>query len=131
MRCLYPGCKATYVAPDMTTTGINTRLRKVHHITGESGVNDGSLSRRGPLDSLLQQSRQPEVFDPTKYDDLLVRFVVTTKQPFSIVRSQAFQDLLNHATMATVAQVQLPSQDTMAKKVYICYCEKVPLSIVL
>jgi hypothetical protein len=40
-----------------------------------------------------------------------------TKQPYSIVESPAFQDLLNHATMATVSQVKLPSDDTMAAKV--------------
>ncbi|KFH70213.1 hypothetical protein MVEG_03064 [Podila verticillata NRRL 6337] len=66
---------------------------------------------------------QPRIFDPTKFDDLLVRFVVTTKQPFSIVKSSAFQDLLNHATMATDSQVKLPSNDTMATKTKHKYLE--------
>ncbi|KAF9367282.1 hypothetical protein CPB97_005985, partial [Podila verticillata] len=100
----------------MTTSGINNHLTKTHRITTDSGVNDGRLSRAGPLDVLLQSSTQPRVFDPTRFDDLLVRFVVTTKQPFSIVKSPAFQDLLNHATMATVSQVKLPSDDTVAAK---------------
>jgi hypothetical protein len=117
IRCLYPGCKQKYDTKTMTTSGINNHLTKVHRITPDSGINDGSLSRGGPLDAFLHSAMQPRIFDPTKFDDLLVRFVVTTKQPFSIVTSPAFQDLLNHATMAAESQVKLPSNDTMATKV--------------
>jgi len=117
VRCLYPGCKQTYATSSMTTSGINNHLGKVHRITRDSGVNDGSLSRGGPLDVLLRSSTQPRAFDPTSFNDLLVRFIVTTKQPFSIVKSPAFQELLNHATMANEPQVRLPSDDTMATKV--------------
>jgi hypothetical protein len=117
LRCLFPGCMKTYATKAMTTSGINKHLTRAHRITEDSGVNDGSLSRSGPMDTFLHTAKQPRVFDPTTFDDLLVRFVVMTKQPYSIVESPAFQDLLNHATMATVSQVKLPSDDTMAAKV--------------
>ena len=117
VRCLYPGCKRTYITKTWTTTGINNHLIKYHRITADSGINDGSQSRRGPLDALLHSSTQPRVFDPTVFDDLLVRFIVTTKQPFSIVKSPALQALLDHVTMASVSQVKLPSDDTVAAKV--------------
>jgi hypothetical protein len=116
-RCLYPGCKKTYITNGMTTTGIINHLSKNHHITQDSGMNDGSLSKQGPIDVLLHSNKQPRIFDPTQFDELLVRFMVTSKQPFTIVQSEAFQDLLNHATMATLHQVKLPSNDTMAGKV--------------
>ncbi|OAQ24468.1 hypothetical protein K457DRAFT_24032 [Linnemannia elongata AG-77] len=107
VRCLYPGYKQTYATSSMTTSGINNHLGKVHRITRDSGVNDGSLSRGGPLDVLLRSFTQPRAFDPTSFNDLLVR---------SIVKSPAFQELLNHATMANEPQVRLPSDDTMATK---------------
>ncbi|KAG0335817.1 hypothetical protein BG005_004479, partial [Podila minutissima] len=100
----------------MTTSGINKHLTVAHKIKADSGVNDGSLSRAGPLDAMFHSSKQPRVFDPTRFDELLVRFVVRTKQPFSIVKSPDLQDLMNHATMASVAQVKLPSDDMMATK---------------
>jgi hypothetical protein len=117
IRCLYPGCSQIYVTSSMTTSGINRHLRNTHKITEDSGINDGRLSRAGPLDLLFHSSKQPRVFDPTRFDDLLVRFIVGTKQPYAVVDSPELQDLLNHATMATISQVKLPSDDTMAKKV--------------
>ncbi|KAG0018429.1 hypothetical protein BGZ80_007177, partial [Entomortierella chlamydospora] len=85
-------------------------------VTEESSVNDGNLSRAGPMDAFLHAVKQPRVFGPTAFDDLLVRFVVTTKQSFSIVGNPAFKDLLNHATMAEMSQAKLPSDDAMATK---------------
>lgn len=117
VHCRFSGCKREYISTTMTTTGINRHLLKSHHITQDSNVNDGSLSKQGPLDTMFNSSSRPRIFDPTRFDDLLVRFVVTTKQPFTIVESVAFQDVLNHATMASVSQVKLPSGDTMATKV--------------
>ncbi|KAF9895779.1 hypothetical protein BX616_008846, partial [Lobosporangium transversale] len=114
IRCRFPGCKMEYTSSTMTTSGINSHLANKHHIRKDSHVNDGSLSRQGPLDVMFSSS--PRVFDPTRFDDLLVRFVVTTKQRFAVVKSAAFQELLNHATMAAMAQVKLPSDDTMANK---------------
>ena len=78
----------------MTISGINNHLLKTHHITKDSNPNDGSLSNQGLLDILLNTSQLPTVFDPTKFDDLLIRFIVTTRQPFNIVKSKAFQELL-------------------------------------
>jgi len=117
IRCLFPGCKTRYLTKKMTTTGINNHLDTKHHITRESPPNDGSLSRGGPLDALFHSAKQPRIFDPTNFNRLLVGFIVRTKQPFTIVKSPEFQALLNHATMATEAQVRLPSDDTMAAKV--------------
>lgn len=122
IRCLFPGCVQKYKTKSMTTSGINKHLKNAHKITEDSGVNDGSLSRAGPLDSFFHPNKQPRVFDPTRFDDLLVRFIVRTKQPFSIVKSHELQDLLNHATLATLPQVKLPSNDTMAKKVIYSFC---------
>ncbi|KAF9400272.1 hypothetical protein BGZ76_007752, partial [Entomortierella beljakovae] len=116
IRCLYPGCRAMYQTNGMTTSGINNHLTKIHHITKDSATNDGSLSREGPLDKLLHLTPEPTVFDPTKFDDMLVRFIVRTKQPFSIVKSNDFQELLNHARMASIDQIKLPSDDSVASK---------------
>jgi hypothetical protein len=77
--CLFPGCMKTYATKAMTTSGINKHLTRAHRITEDSGVNDGSLSRSGPMDTFLHTAKQPRVFDPTTFDDLLVRFVVMTK----------------------------------------------------
>lgn len=117
LRCRYPGCKMEYISKEKTTSGINKHLLKAHHITKDSNINDGSLSRHGPLDKLLHSSSQPRIFDPTRFDDLLVQFILKTKQPFTIVEGVALQELLNHATMASISQVKLPSGDTMATKV--------------
>jgi len=117
IRCLYPGCGKFYRTSSMTTTGVNRHLRNAHKINSESGVNDGSLSRSGPLDVLFHPSKQARFFDPTRFDDLLVRYIVRTKQPFSVVESPDFQELLNHCTMASMSQVKLPSSDTIARKV--------------
>jgi hypothetical protein len=121
IRCLFPGCNQIYQTVTMTTSGINTHLKKAHRITSESGVNDGARSRAtGPLDALFNFSKQPKVFDRKTFEDLLVRFVVTTKQPFAIVKSTAFQELLDLVVMAsTNSQVKLPSEVTLADKVYI------------
>ena len=121
IRCLYPGCRQIYITSTMTTSGINRHLANAHKITAESDANDGRLSRAGPLDILFHSSKQPRVFDPTRFDDLLVRFIVRTKQPYAIVKSPELQDLLNHASMATMSQVKLPSDDTMAKKVKLSF----------
>lgn len=120
IRCLYPGCPKKYYTTSMTTSGANRHLRSVHKINKESGVNDGSLSRSGPLDALFHPSKQARVFDPTRFDDLLVRYIVRTKQPFSAVESPELQELLNHCTMASMSQVKLPSSDTIARKVMFC-----------
>lgn len=117
IKCLFPGCKSKYETKSMTTSGINNHLFKIHRIHKESNPNDGSLSNQGPLDILFNSDSRPRIFDPTRFDDLLVRFVVTTKQPFTIVKSPALQELLNHATMASISQVKLPSDDSMAAKV--------------
>jgi hypothetical protein len=117
VRCLFLLCSAQYLSKSKTTTGINNHLLKTHHITKDSNVNDRSLSRKGPLDILFGSPSQPRVFDPTKFDDLLVCFIVTTKQPFTIVNSSALQELLNHTTMASLSQVKLPSDDTIGTKV--------------
>lgn len=101
----------------MTTTGVNRHLQSAHKINKESGMNDGSLSQSGLLDTLFHPSKQARVFDPTRFDDLLVRYIIRMKQPFSVIESPELQELLNHCTMASMSQVKLPSSDTIARKV--------------
>ncbi|KAG9319109.1 hypothetical protein KVV02_004693, partial [Mortierella alpina] len=115
--CLFPGCRKFYQTSSFTTSGVNRHLQSAHKINKESGVNDGSLSRSGPLDAHLYPSKQARIIHPTCFDDLLVRYIVRTKQPFSAVGSTELQELLNHCTMASMSQVKLPSSDTIARKV--------------
>lgn len=118
LRCMYPGCKKLYESKDMSTSGINSHLKRAHGITSFSGVNDGSKPRGGPLDALFNISKQPKVFDPEAFEDSLIRFIVQAKLPFSIVENNGFQELLNQAQMSsTISQIKLPSNDAIAEKV--------------
>jgi hypothetical protein len=122
VRCLFPGCNQVYQTVTMTTSGINTHLKKRHRISAESGVNDGSRSKTGPLNALFNSSLQPKDFNCRTFEDALVRFIVTTKQPFAIVKSNAFQELLDLVVLAsTNSQVKLPADVTLADKVHLVF----------
>lgn len=120
LACRVRGCKKSYSAKKGNTSNLVTHLKQDHSITSSSPPNTGQ-KRDGPMDVFIgqaQQQKNARIFSRDEFDQLVSRFIVRARLPFSIVEQPEFQQLLSYAASApNLHSVKLLSADAATSQV--------------
>lgn len=120
IRCKVTNCSKTYSSVKKTTTTFIAHLVSAHGISENNGPHTQNNKRIGPLDSFL--SKRTRTFDQNEFHKQFIKFLVSSKLPFTTSESKDLQQLLEMAQMApTLTAVKLPSANTFTRKVCRCW----------
>ena len=116
IRCKVRGCNKTYSSIKKTTTTFITHLSNAHGITESTGPHAQHKERGGPLDSFL--TKRAKTFNQSEFHKQFIKFLVSSKLPFTTSENKDLQQLLEMAQMApTISAIKLPGADTFTRKV--------------
>lgn len=117
IHCLVRNC-GKHIASKYSSTSGFTRHLATHGIKKDVGPHIKSGEKRsGPLDTFVH-GKPARSFQVEEFHRLFVRFLVSSKLPFTTCENAALQELLDMARNApTAAAVQLPSASTCTRKV--------------
>lgn len=126
IQCLVSNCHR-HIASKYSSTSRFTRHLASHGIKKDVGPHIKSGEKRnGPLDMFVQGKRA-RTFQVEEFQRLFVKFLVSSKLPFTTCENAALQELLEMARIApTASAVQLPSTSTCTRKVsnnHTCVCQ--------
>ncbi|CAG7728796.1 unnamed protein product [Allacma fusca] len=105
-KCRY--CSSTLKKdPTGSTSGMRKHIQRIHkHIE----LNQPTDSKQQKMDSFLKKSDKQ--FDPEIFEDLLIRFIVATNQPFLVVNSKEFRAFASYSRN----EVVIPKNDTLKSR---------------
>lgn len=116
IQCLVGNCGKLIASKYSSTSGFIKHLGK-HQINKSNGPHVNSGDKRGPMDVFVHGKRA-RTFNAEEFQRVVVKFLVTSKLPFTTCENAALQELLELARIApTASGVQLPSARTCTRKV--------------